>query len=61
METNRTAPTPQAVKSLMHMYPQLDQLMAETILSFSEQELGDFLEKKSTVEGIDDKTSEIES
>ena len=62
METKGAAPTPQAVKSLMHMYPQLDFLMAETILSFSEQELGDFLEKKSPVEGIeDDKTSEIES
>lgn len=47
-------PSPHAVHTLMQMYPQLDFLMAETILSFSEKELGEFLEKKSPVEGIDD-------
>ena len=55
-------PSPQAVQALMQMYPQLDFLMAETILSFTEDELAQFLEKKSPVDSIDDnKTGEIES
>jgi len=55
-------PSPQAVQTLMQMYPQLDFLMAETILSFSEKELGEFLEKKSSVDSIDDnKAGKIES
>ena len=48
-------PTPQEVQTLLQMYPKLDFLIAETILSFTEEELGKFLEeKKSPVEGIDD-------
>lgn len=54
-------PSPQAVQSLMYMYPRLDYLMAETILSFSEEQLGEFLEKKSIDESIDDnKAGEVE-
>ena len=54
-------PSPQTVQALMKMYPMLDYLMAETILSFSEKELGEFLEKKSGLESIDDdQTSKIE-
>ena len=52
MEVNK--PSPEAVQSLMKMYPRLDYLMAETILSFSEEQLGDLLEKKSIDESIDD-------
>jgi hypothetical protein len=47
-------PSHYAVQTLMHMYPSLDYLMAETILSFTEKELGEFFEKKSPVESIDD-------
>jgi hypothetical protein len=47
-------PSAHAVYTLMQMYPKLDFLMAETILSFSEKELGEFLEKKSPVESIND-------
>ena len=50
----REKPTPQAVQNLMQMYPRLDYLMAETILSFTEKELAQFLEKKSPLEDIDD-------
>jgi hypothetical protein len=58
----REKPPIQAVQTLMQMYPRLDSLMAETVLSFSEQELGEFLEKKYDVDCIDDnKVSEIES
>jgi hypothetical protein len=43
------------------MYPRLDYLMAETILSFSEEQLGEFLEKKSIDESIDDnETGKVE-
>ena len=56
-------PTPQEVQTLLQMYPKLDFLIAETILSFTEEELGNFLEeKKSPVESIDDnKAGESES
>jgi hypothetical protein len=47
-------PSLQAVQTLVQLYPGLDYLMAETILSFSEKELGEFLEKKSPVNSIDD-------
>ena len=47
-------PSQHAVQSLMRMYPQLDYLMCETILYFTEQELDNFLEKKSEVDSIDD-------
>ena len=36
------------------MYPKLDYLMAETILSFSDAELGEMLEEKSPTISIDD-------
>jgi hypothetical protein len=49
----REKPNPPQVQTLMQMYPQLDYLMAETILSFSEDELGKFLEKKSPVDSIE--------
>jgi|EP00966_Prymnesium_polylepis_P165480 hypothetical protein len=55
-------PSPHAVQALMQMYPKLDHLMAETILCFSEDQLGEFLEKKSAVVSIDDnQTGKIES
>ena len=55
-------PSPQKVQSLLQMYPKLDYLIAETILSFAEEELEKFLEKKSVTDDIDDyKTCEIES
>ena len=50
----REKPSSQAVQTLMQMYPRLDYLMAETILSFTEKELAQFLEKKSPLEDIDD-------
>ena len=39
-------PTREAVQNLMQMYPKLDYLLAETILSFTEEQLEVFLEKK---------------
>jgi hypothetical protein len=58
----REKPSPHAVQTLMQMYPQLDFLMAETILSFSEKELGEFLEKKSVDNSINDnEIGEIQS
>lgn len=57
----KTKPRPEAVQNLMRLYPKLDYLLAETILSFSEEELGEFLsEKKKSSESIDD-VGEIES
>ena len=54
-------PNSQLVQSLMQMYPKMDYLMAETILSFSEAELGEMLEEKSPTNTIDDdKIGEIE-
>ena len=54
-------PSSQLVQSLLQMYPKLDYLMAETILSFSEAELGEMLEEKSPTNTIDDdKIGEIE-
>lgn len=54
-------PSSQLVQSLLQIYPKLDYLMAETILSFSEAELGEMLEEKSPVKNIDDdKIGEIE-
>ena len=54
-------PSSQLVQSLLQMYPKLDYLMAETILSFSEAELGEMLEEKSPTTNIDDdKIGEIE-
>ena len=47
-------PSPQLVQSLLQMYPKLDYLMAETILSFSDAELGEMLEEKSPTIIIDD-------
>ena len=59
---NKEKPNPQVVYTLMQMYPQLDFLMAETILSFSEKELGEFLEKKSVDNSINDnEIGEIQS
>ena len=45
----------------MQMYPKLDYLMAETILSFSEEELGEILEKNSGVSIDDNKIGKVES
>ena len=54
-------PSSQLVQSLLQMYPKLDYLMAETILSFSEAELGEMLKEKSPTNTIDDdKIGEIE-
>ena len=55
-------PSPQLVQSLLQMYPKLDYLMAETILSFSEVELGEMLqEEKSPTISIDvDKIGKID-
>ena len=54
-------PSPQLVQSLLQIYPKLDYLMAETILSFTEPELGKMLEKKSPVKSIDvDQVGKIE-
>ena len=47
-------PSPQLVQSLLQMYHKLDYLMAETILSFSDAELGEMLEEKSPTIIIDD-------
>ena len=52
METKKT--NPQLVKTLMHIYPKLDYLMAETLPSFSENELGKMLEEKSFPKSVDD-------
>ena len=55
-------PTPQEVQNLLQMYPKLDFLIAETILSFTEEELGKFLEeKKSGTTSIDDDNKAGES
>ena len=58
-------PSPQLVQSLLQIYPKLDYLMAETILSFSDAELGEMLEmlqeEKSPTISIDvDKIGKIE-
>ena len=55
-------PSPELVRTLMGMYPKLDHLMAETILSLSEDELGEMLrEEKSPDKNIDDdEVSEVE-
>ena len=55
-------PSPQSVQSLLQIYPKLDYLMAETILSFSEAELGEMLqEEKSPTISIDvDKIGKID-
>ena len=47
-------PSREAVQNLMQMYPRLDFLLAETILSFTEEQLEIFLEKKSTPHDIED-------
>ena len=55
-------PTPQEVQTLLSLYPKLDYLIAETILSFTEEELGNFLEeKKSGTTSIDDDNKAGES
>ena len=41
-----TKPTPQQVKRLQEEFPRLDYLMAETLLSFSNEELMAFMEAK---------------
>ena len=41
-------PSSQLVQSLLQMYPKLDYLMAETILSFSEAELGEMLQEEKS-------------
>ena len=54
MKTSKK-PSPQAIQNLLQIYPKLDHLIAETILSFTEEELGKFLEeKKSGTTSIDD-------
>ena len=46
-------PSPQLVRTLMAEFPKLDHLMAETILSLSEDELGEMLrEEKSPDKNI---------
>ena len=61
MEPRKEKPSPQLVQSLLQMYPKMDYLMAETILSFSEAELGGMLEEKSPAINIDDdQVSKIE-
>ena len=42
----KTKPTPQQVKRLQEEFPRLDYLMAETLLSFSNEELMAFMEAK---------------
>ena len=59
--TKKVKPSTEQVQALMQMYPKLDYLLAETILSFTEEELGGFLEeKKSPVDSIDDEAGKIE-
>ena len=55
-------PSPELVRTLMGMYPKLDFLMAETLLSFTEAELGVIMEEeKSPDKNIDDdEISEVE-
>ena len=45
-------PSPQLVRTLMGMYPKLDHLMAETILSLSEDELGVIMEEEKSPDNI---------
>ena len=54
-------PPRELVQALMQMYPRLDYLLAETCLSFSEEELERFLEKKSSVDVIEDVNASSES
>jgi len=46
----REKPSPQLVSYLMTLYPKLDHLMAETILSLSEEQLGEMLDEKEKEE-----------
>jgi hypothetical protein len=41
-----TKPTPQQVKRLQEEFPRLDYLMAETLLTFTEDQLLAFMEAK---------------
>jgi hypothetical protein len=59
--TNKKKVSVYEVQTLMQMYPKLDYLMAETILSFSEEELGEILEKNSGVSIDDNKIGKVES
>ena len=61
MKNCKQKPSAEAVQNLMRLYPRLDYLLAETILSFTEEELGKFLEKKKDVDNINDKTCKVES
>ena len=45
-------PSPELVRTLMGMYPKLDHLMAETILSLSEDELGVIMEEEKSPDNI---------
>lgn len=65
----REKPSPQLVLCLMNMYPKLDYLMAETILSLSEEQLGETLDEQAkkqeksqakSIEENDDETCEVE-
>ena len=46
----REKPSPQLVSYLMNLYPKLDYLMVETILSLSEEQLGEMLDEKEKEE-----------
>ncbi len=46
----KTKPSEEAIKTLLRLYPMLDRLMAETILSFSEEELGKLLETQDSAQ-----------
>ena len=41
-------PPPEQVQELMRLYPMLDQLMCELVLSCTEEELGEMLSEKET-------------
>ena len=46
----RVKPSNLLVSYLMNLYPKLDYLMAETILSLSEEQLGEMLDEKEKEE-----------
>jgi hypothetical protein len=62
---SKTRVDPFKVHALMKMYPNLDYLLAETILSFTEEELGEMLKEKYVPKlnnnASYDEASEIES
>lgn len=43
-------PTPREVQKLQESFPRLDYLMAETILSFTEDELQELMQEHATTE-----------